>query len=131
MPISVFLSHGSADKPAVEELPRPLAREGIQAWFDRGNLIPGDPSHPAIETALVQSDTCAVFVSPSGFGPRQNEEMHATITRRVSDRHFRVIPILLLGTERGEPSTLPTFLAATRGSNFVTTSTICRFWGPP
>jgi TIR domain len=49
MPFHVFLSHSSTDKPAVEELARRLAGEGIQAWLDKWNLIPGDPWQPAIE----------------------------------------------------------------------------------
>ena len=71
MPFNVFLSHSSADKPAVEELARRLAMDGIHAWLDKWNLIPGDAWQPAIEKALGESETCAVFVGPSGFGPWQ------------------------------------------------------------
>ena len=52
----VFLSHKSADKPAVEELAVRLRREGIEPWLDKWNLIPGDSWQPAIEQAL---DDCA------------------------------------------------------------------------
>jgi hypothetical protein len=116
----VFLSHSSADKPAVEALARRLAKEGIQAWLDKWNLIPGDPWQSAIEKALAESETCAVFVGPSGLGPWQNEEMRTAIDRRVRDsgRHFRVIPVLLPGAERAERSSLPTFLAATTWVEF-------------
>ena len=122
MPFHVFLSHSSADKPAVEELARRLAKEGIQAWLDKWHLIPGNPWQPGIEKALAESETCAVFVGPSGFGPWQNEEMRAAIDRRVHDsdsgRRFRVIPVLLPGAKRAERSSLPTFLAATTWVEF-------------
>jgi hypothetical protein len=120
MSFHVFLSHSSADKPAVEELARRLTKEGIQAWLDKWNLIPGDPWQPAIEKALAESETCAVFVGPSGFGPWQNEEMRAAIDQRVRDsgKRFRVIPILLPGAKRAERSSLPTFLAATTWVEF-------------
>jgi tetratricopeptide (TPR) repeat protein len=120
MPYHVFLSHSSADKPAVEALARRLAKEGIDPWLDKWHLIPGDPWQPAIEGALAESATCAVFVGPSGFGPWQNEEMRAAIDRRVRDsgRHFRVIPVLLPGAERAERSSLPTFLATTTWVEF-------------
>jgi WD40 repeat protein len=116
----VFLSHSRADKPAVEELARRLAKEGIQAWLDKWHLIPGNPWQPDIEKALGESETCAVFVGPSGFGPWQNEEMRAAIDRCVRDsgRRFRVIPVLLPGAVRGERSSLPTFLAATTWVEF-------------
>ena len=120
MSFHVFLSHSSDDKPAVEELARQLAKEGIQAWLDKWHLIPGDPWQPAIEKALAESETCAVFVGPSGLGPWQNEEMRAAIDQRVADsgRRFRVIPVLLPGAERAERSSLPTFLAATTWVEF-------------
>jgi hypothetical protein len=38
----VFLSHNSADKPAVEELARRLVKESIQPWLDTWNLIPSE-----------------------------------------------------------------------------------------
>lgn len=116
----VFLSHSTADKPAVEELARRLARKGIRAWLDKWHLIPGDPWQPAIEKALANSETCAVFVGPSGFGPWQNEEMRAAIARRVGDKNkrFRVIPVLLPGAKRGKRSGLPTFLVATTWVEF-------------
>jgi len=102
MPFHVFLSHSSTDKPAVEELARRLAKEGIQAWLDKWHLIPGNPWQPDIEKALAESETCAVFVGPSGFGPWQSEEMRAAIDQRVRDsgRRFRVIPVLLPGAKR-------------------------------
>src|SRR6266403_1329542 len=50
--------HSSADKPAVEELARRLAKEGLEAWLDKWHLIPGNPWQPAIEKALAESETC-------------------------------------------------------------------------
>ena len=55
MSFHVFLSHSNADKPAVEELARRFAKEGIQAWLDKWHLIPGDPWQPALEKALAES----------------------------------------------------------------------------
>jgi hypothetical protein len=118
MSFDVFLSHSSADKPAVEELARRLKEEGIQAWLDKWNLIPGAPWQPAMEKALAASETCAVFVGPSGLGPWQDEEMRVAIDRRVQDKDKRVIPVLLPGAERPERSSLPTFLAATTWVEF-------------
>jgi hypothetical protein len=120
MPFHVFLSHSTADKPAVEELARRLAKEGIQVWLDKWRLIPGNPWQPDIEEALAASETCAVFVGPSGFGPWQNEEMRAAIDQGVrdSEKCFRVIPVLLPGAKRAERSSLPTFLAATTWVEF-------------
>jgi len=98
LPYDVFLSYNSADKPAIEELARRLAREGIRPWLDRWHLIPGEPWQEAVEEALEQSETVAVFVGPSGVSPWHNEELRAALDRAVRTRDdYRVIPVLLPG----------------------------------
>jgi WD40 repeat protein len=116
----VFLSHNSNDKPLVEALAHSLVAEGIQPWLDKWNLIPGDPWQTAVEEALINCSSCAVFIGPSGIGPWQNEEMRAAIDRRVAESkgRFRVIPVLLPGAAREERSHLPAFLAATTWVEF-------------
>jgi WD40 repeat protein len=116
----VFLSHATPDKPVVEELARILTNRGFSPWLDKWNLIPGDPWQEAIERALEDCAACAVCIGPSRTGPWQIEEMRAAIDQRVSDRsrQFRVIPVLLPGSERGEPSRYPTFLRATTWVEF-------------
>ncbi len=116
----VFLSHATPDKPVVEELARILKKRGFEPWLDKWNLVPGEPWQEAIEKALEDCGVCAVCLGPSGTGPWQNEEMRAAIARRVSDRsrQFRVIPILLPRSERGEPGRLPAFLRATTWVEF-------------
>ena len=119
----VFLSHSSVDKPAVEELANRLVREGIEPWLDKWNLIPGEAWQPAIEEALADCGSCAVFIGPGGLGPWQHEEMRAAINRRVGESkgRFRVIPVLLPGMTRPERQKLPAFLTATTWVEFRTT----------
>jgi WD40 repeat protein len=116
----VFLSHSSLDKPAVEELARYLTRQNLRPWLDKWNLVPGEPWQEALEAALADCATCAVFIGPSGTGPWQNEEMRSAIDRRVadSDGRFRVIPVLLPGAQRGDRSRLPGFLSRTTWVEF-------------
>jgi hypothetical protein len=109
-----FLSHNSADKPAVEALARRLRAAGVEPWLDRWNLVTGEPWQSALAGALDACETCVVFVGPGGIGPWQNEEMRAAIDRRVRGGAgaFRVIPVLLPGASRDERSRLPSFLVA-------------------
>ena len=65
----VFLSHASADKPAVERLARKLRDEKLEPFLDKWHLVPGEPWQEALEEALDQSRTCAVFL---GSGTRCN-----------------------------------------------------------
>jgi energy-coupling factor transporter ATP-binding protein EcfA2 len=116
----VFLSHNSADKPAVEELARRLKTDGIEAWLDKWHLVPGQPWQSALEQALADSLSVAVFIGPSGISPWQDEEMRAAISKRVrqKDNEFRVIPVLLPGGTREERSRLPEFLIASTWVEF-------------
>src|SRR5271166_57884 len=118
MSAQVFLSYSTGDKPIVEELARRLRdKEKIHCWLDKWNLVPGAPWQPAIETALQESESCAVFVGPEGLGPWQTEEMRLAINRRVCDRQqrFRVIPVLLPGAKR---DSLPALLVNTTWVEF-------------
>jgi hypothetical protein len=51
----VFLSHASADKPAVEHLARKLREMSLEPFLDKWHLIPGEPWQEALEEALDQS----------------------------------------------------------------------------
>lgn len=118
----VFLSHNSSDKPLVEEIANRLKAVGLEPWLDKWNLVPGDPWQPALEEALADCQSCAVFIGPSGLGTWQHEEMRAAINRRVTahraNHRFRVIPVLLPGSVRGARSRLPEFLVATTWIEF-------------
>jgi tetratricopeptide (TPR) repeat protein len=106
----VFLSHNRADKPAVEALARRLTQVGLTPFLDQWCLVPGEPWQEAIEEALEQSQSYAVFLGPNGIGPWENEEMRSAIETRVSDKSRRVIPVLLPGAPDPSQKPLPPFL---------------------
>jgi WD40 repeat protein len=114
----VFLSHSSADKPAVEELARKLQDAKIEPFLDKWHLIPGDPWQEALEEALDASRTCAVFLGPKGFGSWQNEEMRSALETRAGNRSFRVIPVLLPGSFEPRKEELPRFLRRLTWADF-------------
>ena len=109
----VFLSHNSKDKTAVEQLAHRLQEEaGLAPFLDKWHLVPGEPWQEALEVALDQSKAVAVFLGPDDeISPWHNEEMRAALDERARDDGFRVIPILLPGTNMPERGTLPRFLA--------------------
>lgn len=107
----VFLSHNSDDKPVVERLAHELRAAGFEPFLDKWHLIPGEPWQEALEEALDQSNTCAVFLGPSDLGPWENEEMRAALDERVHTPDFRVIPVLLPDAQMPERGRLPRFLS--------------------
>lgn len=107
----VFLSHNGLDKSAVESLARRLEAVGIHPFLDKWHLIPGQPWQEALEEALEASTTCAVFLGPGGTGTWQNEEMRTVLDARLHQKDFRVVPVLLPGSDLPERARLPYFLS--------------------
>ena len=111
MDYDVFLSHNSKDKSVVEQIGLKLKEKyGLKCWLDKWNLVPGEPWQEALEEALDQCQTIAVFVGPNMISPWENEEMRSALETRVRDRSRRVIPVLLPGAPDNQELKLPKFL---------------------
>ncbi len=94
----VFLSHASADNPAVEHLARKLREEGLKPFLDKWHLIPGERWISGLTEALAQSSTLAVFIGPkSGGGAWRTREVESALARAAREDSFRVIPVILPG----------------------------------
>ena len=104
----VFLSHSTADKPAVEAIAARLRGDGFRPFLDKWNLVPGMPWQQDLSDALAQSGCVAVFFGSAGQGPWQSEEMQTALNRAVRTHDdYRVIPVLLPGSD---PSQVGGFL---------------------
>lgn len=108
---AVFLSHHQADQEEVQLLAHKLQAEGLDPFLDRWHLIPGEPWQEAIEAALEDSQTCAIFLGPGGLGPWENEQMRTALDERVHQPEFRVIPVLLPSATMPDRGRLPRFLS--------------------
>lgn len=65
--LRVFLCHASGDKSAVRELYQRLRADGIDAWLDEENLLPGQDWQRAIPKAVRESDVVIVCLSRSSI----------------------------------------------------------------
>src|SRR4051812_33930186 len=93
----VFMSHSHADAEDVEELAHRLVDErGLRPWYDRWELVPGEPFQPAMAKGLRASRTCAVCLGkkpPEGwFGTEIQKALNRQQQREAEGRTFRVIP---------------------------------------
>jgi len=94
----VFLSHSSADEPAVEDVARRLRNEAnLHPFLDSWHLVPGESWIPALERAISTSRSVAVFIGPKGMGAWHDEEKQLALVYSVQRRNLRVIPVLLPG----------------------------------
>ena len=61
-PTRVFLSHAGADTDAARAFAEILRRNGVDVWFDRDSLQPGDRWMEALEKAIQNSSAMVVYV---------------------------------------------------------------------
>jgi energy-coupling factor transporter ATP-binding protein EcfA2 len=95
----IFLSHNSADKPAVEQIAHKLKKAGLNPWLDKWYLVPGKTFQTGLADALRNSATCAVFIGPKGVGDWSREEVLVAQDRAAKEAGYRLIPILLPGVD--------------------------------
>jgi len=91
----VFLCHNSQDKADVLQIYEALKIRGVKPWIDEVDLRPGDRWRPAIEAALEEARTAAVFVGRAG-GRVQVREIDRSIDLESRGK-LRVIPVILPG----------------------------------
>jgi hypothetical protein len=95
-PLTVFLSHSSADKAHVRRLAAAITLTGTRVWFDEWEVRPGDQLPNAVGRGLASSDVLAlVWSAESAKSPWVNVEMNAAFTRSLKDPSVRLVPVLL------------------------------------
>ncbi|MDJ0840526.1 MAG: TIR domain-containing protein [Acidobacteriota bacterium] len=106
--MDVFLSHNSQDKASVEKLAERLDDFGYQVWFDKWNLVPGDPWQEELEKALEKASCVIVFLGKN-LGPWHHEEIRTALEDRIRGKG-RVVPVLLPGSAKPRDREIPRFL---------------------
>jgi len=56
-PLKVFLCHAHADRDAVRALYNRLVKDGVDAWFDKEKLLPGQNWELKIREAVSYCET--------------------------------------------------------------------------
>ena len=74
-PLKVFLCHAHADRDAVRGLYTRLTQDGVDAWLDKENLLPGQDWELEIRKAVREADAVVVCLSKqfNQAGFRQKE----------------------------------------------------------
>lgn len=97
--LRVFLCHTSADKPAVRELYQRLRADGIDAWLDEENLLPGQDWQREVPRAVRQSDVVIVCLSRGAINKKGYVQKEIKIALDVVDEQpeetLMLIPLKL------------------------------------
>jgi WD40 repeat protein len=104
----VFLSYATADAQAARQFAETLRRNGIEVWFDRDNIRPGDPWIAALEEAISDASAMVVYIGRLGIQAWVDREVRFGLVRNTRDHEaFRLIPVL---GEGADPARLPPFV---------------------
>lgn len=81
------MSHSSLDKPFVERLARDLrTKQGIDAWLDEWEIIPGDRIPAKLEEGLSNASVLILVLSPKSYESEWvNYERDAWLTAQIND----------------------------------------------
>jgi len=90
----VFISHASEDKPFVREFAKRLRDNGVDAWVDEWEILPGDKLIDKIfEQGIGQCDAFIIVLSQNSVKkPWVVEELDAALVKRI-EQQTRIIPI--------------------------------------
>jgi TIR domain len=90
----VFLAHNSADKPQVRIIANKLREQGLIPWLDEEEILAGRLFQDAIQRAISESKSAAIFIGLKGLGAWQELELQTLISQFVRKKS-PVIPVLL------------------------------------
>lgn len=96
-PPKVFLSHATEDKLRfVNEFARRLRSKGIDAWFDKWEILPGDSFVDKIfEEGLKEADTVIIILSVNSVSkPWVREELNSSVVAKIQ-KGTRLIPVVI------------------------------------
>lgn len=111
---TVFLSYSRSDSQVVDKIAKDLQREGIEIWFDRQDIKPGQNWKEQIEKALNDASFLIVFISKNSLQSRAVQlEYRAAFENQKRTGGTRLIPILLEKVE------LPEFLSTIQYIDFT------------
>lgn len=104
-PFDVFVAYNTEDKSLVLRICEQLKRRKLRPWIDTEQVPPGFSFQEAIQRAIPNVNSAAVFIGPSGLGSWQSLELK-TLTSQFIERGLAVIPALLPGVPVFPPDLL-------------------------
>ena len=113
-----FLSHNSADKPAVEIIAAALEEQGLKCFLDKWDILLSDQWLRNLEQGLSNSRFILIFFGPNGIGPYQQAEADAALRRQIQQRQHCIIPLLLPGASPEHIAQCSLFLQGTNALKF-------------
>src|SRR2546421_12368597 len=99
--MKVFISHSSKDQDLAARVVSSLEKSGLDVWYDKREILPGDNWADKIAQGLKESDAMAVLLTPSALeSDSVNWDIDFALTQKPFKR--RLIPVIV-----GDPENFP------------------------
>jgi hypothetical protein len=91
---TAFVSHGTLDHPFVETFAADLRANGVDAWFSKWEIKPGDSIRAKIEEGLEGCEYFIIVLSKNSINrPWVQTELDAATIRKLSGKVLKIIPV--------------------------------------
>ena len=89
-----FVSHATQDHPFVEKFAADLRTNGVDAWFSKWEIRPGDSIRAKIDEGLEDCEHFIIVLSKSSINrPWVQSELDAATIRKLDGKVRKIIPI--------------------------------------
>ncbi len=96
----VFISHNRADEMAAGEIASFLVTEGVDVWFDKWQIKPGDSIVEGVDFGLSNCDFFIIIWSEhAAKSSWVNKEWTSALSKSIKKKSPIIIPIILDETE--------------------------------
>lgn len=99
--MKVFISYSSKDEALATKLVESLEHAGLDAWYNKREVMPGDNWAEKIASGLKESNAMVVLVTPDAL---ESDAVQSSISYALSEKAFskRLIPVIV-----GDPADFP------------------------
>lgn len=92
--MKVFISYSSKDEALADKVVESLEEAGLDAWYKKREILPGDNWAEKIASGLRESSAMVVLVTPDAL---ESEAVQSSISYALSEPSFsrRLIPVIV------------------------------------
>jgi len=92
--MKVFISYSSKDEALASKLVEALEGAGLDAWYQKREVMPGDNWAEKIASGLKESNAMVVLVTPDAL---ESEAVQSSISYALGEKAFsqRLIPVIV------------------------------------
>jgi hypothetical protein len=100
--MKVFISYAHRDEPLAARIVASLEKAGLDAWYDKREIMPGDNWADKVAQGLRESDAMVVLLTANAL---ESESVRRDIDFALGQKPFkrRLIPVMV-----GDSGTFPT-----------------------